>query len=111
MKAKKILSVLMVLAMTVSLAACGTTTVEPTDTTESTTVTTGDVTTEDGTTEDATTEASVSGMELTDEEITLKFWDIWPEGQPMAPIIKDYIAQYETAHPNIHIEEVATQEV
>ncbi len=51
------------------------------------------------------------GVELTDEEITLNFWDIWPEGQPMAPIVQDYIALYEEAHPNIHIEETPTQEV
>ncbi len=51
------------------------------------------------------------GVELTDEEITLRFWDIWPEGQPMAPIVQDFIAMYEEAHPNIHIEETPTQEV
>lgn len=51
------------------------------------------------------------GVELTDEEITLRFWDIWPEGQPMAPIVQEFISMYEEAHPNIHIEETPTQEV
>jgi raffinose/stachyose/melibiose transport system substrate-binding protein len=101
MKVKKILSVLMAMIMVTSLAACGNTTAKPADTKEVTTAATGAV----------TPEASDSGIKLTDKEITLKFWDIWPEGQPMAPIVKDYIKQYESAHPNIHIEEVATQEV
>ena len=101
MKAKKILSVLMAMTMLTTLAACGNTAAEPTGTPEKTT----------GAAKNETPEASDSGMKLTDEDITLKFWDIWPEGQPMAPIVKDYIEQYETAHPNIHIEEVATQEV
>ena len=30
------------------------------------------------------------GVELTEEEITLRFWDIWPEGQPMAPIVQNF---------------------
>ena len=51
------------------------------------------------------------GVELTEEEITLRFWDIWPEGQPMAPIVQNFISLYEEAHPNIHIEETPTQEV
>ena len=55
--------------------------------------------------------SAADDVQLTDEEITLKFWDIWPEGQPMAPLVQDYIAQYEEEHPNIHIEEIATQEV
>jgi ABC-type sugar transport system, periplasmic component len=101
MKGKKILSVLMAMIMVISLAACGKKTTQSTDATEDTTSATADV----------TPEVSDSGVKLTDKEITLKFWDIWPEGQPMAPIVQDYIKQYETAHPNIHIEEVATQEV
>ena len=95
MKVKKLASVLLAAAMTVSLVACGSAETAQTD---------------DAAVTDAVSETP-EGVTLTDEEITLTFWDIWPEGQPMAPIVKDYIVQYEAAHPNITIEEVATQEV
>ena len=39
--------------------------------------------------------SAADDVQLTDEEFTLKFWDIWPEVQPMAPLVQDYIAQYE----------------
>ena len=55
--------------------------------------------------------AEASGVELTSDPVTLTLWDIWPEGQPLNPVIDDYIDQYQNAHPNITIERVSTQEV
>ena len=45
-----------------------------------------------------------------EEQITLKFWHIWPTDQ-MSQIVADYIKIYEAEHPNIHIEDSAYQEV
>lgn len=94
MLAKKLGSLCMAAVMAFSLAACGSEAPKPAETDAA-----------------ETAAAETGGVELTDEEITLTFWDVWPEGQPMAPVVSEYIEQYEKAHPNIHIEEVATQEV
>lgn len=55
--------------------------------------------------------AGESTPELTSDNITLTLWDIWPEGQPLYPVINDYINKYEEEHPNIKIDRVASQEV
>jgi raffinose/stachyose/melibiose transport system substrate-binding protein len=107
---KKTLSLVLAGIMVASLAACGSTT-SPTDVT-----TAEDTTSEAANTEAAAAAESAEGtteaaVESTGEDITLSLWDIWPEGQPLNPIINDYIEQYESEHPNIKIERVSTQEV
>lgn len=93
---KKVISLMLVVVMTMTLVACG-------GAGGSETASSGGASSSGG--------AASGGTEASGEDITLRFWDIWPEGQPMAPIVQDYIAMYEAEHPNVHIEEVATQEV
>lgn len=54
--------------------------------------------------------AQGSDTALSDEQIDLVFWHIWPDTE-MGQIVEDYIALFEEEHPNINIEAVATQEV
>lgn len=98
MKAKKVLSMVLVGTMIAALTGCGGTAKEETKKENTQTEDTAD--------EDAKEEVKQDS----DEEINLTFWHIWPEGQ-MGEIVDEYIEKFEDEHPNVHIESVATQEV
>lgn len=95
---KKLMCVLLTGIMISSLTACG----------QSQSSENADNSQKDS--EAAAENVAESPIELTDEEITLTFWNIWPEGEQLHDVITDYIEQYESAHPNIHIENVAASE-
>ena len=75
MKFKKVLAVAMAAAMTLGLAACGSSS-------------------EDG------GEGGSSGG----EEKTLVYWSMWQETEPQADILKTAIENYEAANPNVTVE-------
>lgn len=100
-KFTKLCSMLLAVAMVLSLAACnGTPASSPASSPAAT----------DGASASASVSTTSDALELTTEDITLTFWHIWPEGQLLGTIIDDYIKIFEAEHPNIKIEAVATQE-
>lgn len=105
MKLKKLVSLMLAGAMIMTMAGCGS----------------GGGSQETKSSDNAAAQDSAAEDEVaaaddavdnagSDEEIHLTFWHIWPDAE-MNAIVEEYVELFENEHPNVTIEDVATQEV
>lgn len=98
------LTILFTLILALILAACG----SPEESTTTTTESTNEETTSAETTADeADTEEPAATEEETAvdaEPVTLTYWSMWNEDEPQGQVMKNAVADFEAANPNISVD-------